>query len=154
MTEARMPKGTTEQRVQRFSELLDHAFERIENQEPIKGIGKVSPVEVALAPKRDAILASLDRGYAPGTIARIIKESDELDSTFAQETIRLAILRIAGRSTKRGTKGTHKPHKGGLAREQSIERKSAPARNQGIVQRPPIAPTFSPSHAGFEEDPR
>lgn len=90
-----MPKGPSEERVAVFNALLDPVFARISKESPTTASG-VSPLEGALAPRRDEIVAALDRGYAAGTIARLLKEADELDATYSQEAIRLAILKVAG----------------------------------------------------------
>ncbi|MDP9025747.1 MAG: hypothetical protein M3N13_10285 [Candidatus Eremiobacteraeota bacterium] len=79
-----------EDRVQVLSAVLDKVLTKIDALSPMSGT-MTSPVDIALATKRDQILDALNRGFAPGTIARMLADAD---APFAQESIRLGIVRI------------------------------------------------------------
>ena len=88
--EPRMPRGPMEDRVASLGAVLDVVLKRIDTMSPMSATS-TSPVDVALAPKRDQIVDALERGFAPGTIARMLTTAD---APFAQETLRLGIVRI------------------------------------------------------------
>ena len=85
-----MPRGPMDDRVQALGAVLDKVLTKIDTLMPMTGTIK-SPVDIALATKRDQIIEALNRGFAPGTIARMLADAD---APFAQESLRLGIVRI------------------------------------------------------------
>ena len=85
-----MPRGLMEDRVVAMSAILDKVLTKIDTLAPMSGT-MTSPVDIALATKRDQIIDALNRGFAPGTIARMLADAE---APFAQESLRLGIVRI------------------------------------------------------------
>ena len=74
-----MPRGPMDDRVQALGAVLDRVLTKIDTLMPMTGTIK-SPVDIALATKRDQIIEALNRGFAPGTIARMLADADAMQS--------------------------------------------------------------------------
>ncbi len=103
----------------------------------------------ALEPVRDEILAAINSGIKPGTIARAFTTADELDITVSTETIRAAILEIIGTPKKRKrTKPVVRPAQRG--NEQHAERKNEQSGNPA----PPTAESIFDPRAQYNRKPK